>query len=531
MKYPVKIIIGLTGGVGANLDAAYDELEHQFKDKEFKVFKIKISDFFDNFKLPQGSIDNQFLTESKHGKKLTSYHKKMSSGNLIRFFLDDNSVLARLAVMRIHYQTDKHDKQVYIIDQIKRIEEFRLLRKIYGRSFFMMGIFHDEQRRMDRLSRKIKDFDSRRNLIERDKQEDFVEYKSEKKDCGQCLSKVFTQSHLFVDAGDIDKMRTQIIRFIRMLLGRPFLTPSIDESCMYLAKGVSARSADLGRQVGAVAADERGNILAVGYNDVPKAGGGFHVAGDAPDLRDFMLGYSSNKKEIMRIKGELVKHLGKEDEKLCEMLSKRIQNKNALDDLIEYGRSVHAEEAVICDAAVRGVSLKGATLYCTTFPCHLCAKLIIAVGIKRIVYIDPYPKSKVKDLFEHSVSLNQEFYESGKIVFEPFIGIAPRRFIHFFIRDLEQKFVSENGDLESDKNSFISHLKNRNASIFYIREAASNLRLTEAISNHKELSYKDNNMPNKTLPLSRGLDSLLNQQDTYTDDYTPKKEDQKNQNE
>ena len=48
-------------------------------------------------------------------------------------------------------------------------------------------------------------------------------------------------------------------------------------------------------------------------------------------------------------------------------------------------RTIHAEQNAICQAAKRGVSLAGATLYCKLAPCRTCAMLLIACGIKRIV--------------------------------------------------------------------------------------------------------------------------------------------------
>src|SRR5579871_385409 len=62
-------------------------------------------------------------------------------------------------------------------------------------------------------------------------------------------------------------------------------------------------------------------------------------------------------------------------------------------NVIEYGRCVHAEMAAIVDAARRGVAIAGCTLYTTTFPCHECARHIVAASIRQVVYIDPYPKS------------------------------------------------------------------------------------------------------------------------------------------
>ncbi len=48
-------------------------------------------------------------------------------------------------------------------------------------------------------------------------------------------------------------------------------------------------------------------------------------------------------------------------------------------------RTIHAEQNAICQAAKRGVSVDGATIYCKLAPCRTCAMLLIASGIKRVV--------------------------------------------------------------------------------------------------------------------------------------------------
>lgn len=86
-----------------------------------------------------------------------------------------------------------------------------------------------------------------------------------------------------------------------------------------------------------------------------------------------------------------------------------------------------------------GISCVGATLYCTTFPCHNCAKHIIAAGISRVVYVEPYPKSKALDLHPDSIELRtplDEDHQSKQVVFEPFTGVGARRFLDFFSMNL-----------------------------------------------------------------------------------------------
>ena len=62
----------------------------------------------------------------------------------------------------------------------------------------------------------------------------------------------------------------------------------------------------------------------------------------------------------------------------------------------------HAEMNAIIQAAITGVNIAGATLYCTTFPCNICAKMIINCGIKKIYYVGDYNDQRSKDLFKQT---------------------------------------------------------------------------------------------------------------------------------
>jgi dCMP deaminase len=60
----------------------------------------------------------------------------------------------------------------------------------------------------------------------------------------------------------------------------------------------------------------------------------------------------------------------------------------------EICRAVHAEQNVLMVCAMYGASTKNTTLYATTFPCIICAKLLIQAGIEQVVYLDPYGDEK-----------------------------------------------------------------------------------------------------------------------------------------
>jgi cytidine deaminase len=171
---------------------------------------------------------------------------------------------------------------------------------------------------------------------------------------------------------------------------------------MFLAKASALRSAALGRQVGAAITNYDGSVLALGTNEVPKFEGGIYWPGKE-DHRDFKLGEDISDKmkraQFAEILGALKKHawfkdgLAAKDEADLVKEAIPLVKCSRLMSLIKFGRNVHAEMAAITDAAPRGVSVRDATMYTTTFPCHDCARHIVAAGIKRVAYVEPYPKS------------------------------------------------------------------------------------------------------------------------------------------
>ena len=99
-------------------------------------------------------------------------------------------------------------------------------------------------------------------------------------------------------------------------------------------------------------------------------------------------------------------------------------------NLIEFSRSVHAEmEAIVSVAREgKGATSKG-TLFTTTYPCHNCARHIVAAGIVRVVFIEPYSKSLALELHHDSIS---ESDEEKHVHFQQYEGFAPRAAMRVF---------------------------------------------------------------------------------------------------
>ena len=84
----------------------------------------------------------------------------------------------------------------------------------------------------------------------------------------------------------------------------------------------------------------------------------------------------------------------------------------------EICRAIHAEQNVIIQAALHGVSLEGATIYCTHTPCVLCAKMLVNARIKRFVSFREYNDDSYREMFkEASIEVSIKQKPSSRISF------------------------------------------------------------------------------------------------------------------
>jgi len=145
-----------------------------------------------------------------------------------------------------------------------------------------------------------------------------------------------------------------------MLEGRHIMRPSWDEYFMEIAEVVKKRSTCTRRQVGAILVKDK-QILTTGYNGSPKN----------------------------------LEHCDKTGCKRQELNIPSGQRH-------ELCRALHAEQNAIIQAAHNGVGINGATLYVTTRPCVLCAKMCINAGIRKIIYKGDYPDDMSNEMLEES---------------------------------------------------------------------------------------------------------------------------------
>ena len=469
-----ELIIGLVGPLGADLDKVTEELVSAFDQVHCKTEIVTISQVIRTLiQEALGTTDIKvYLPESPEDLRIWTH---MTAGNEIRKSAAENGVLAIAVLMHLkksRLEQNSTIPQVYIIRSLKSPEELEVFRKVYGDNFILVAAHASRDLRITNLAdlvarlRNEERTDRHRkiamDLVNKDEAETDPYYAEH----GQHVREVFPRADIFVKASDVARLRQSLTTFVELLFGtQPFHTPSRDEYAMFHAQAASLRSSTPSRQVGAVISTEDGNVVAVGTNEAPKPGGGLYWSDNGAGLPDWKKGYDSSDKMRMVLLKDVLERLkqqegwlssAKQERKTDDLIKEALpfMSEARLMDISEFGRNVHAEMAALLDAARRGVSVEGLTMYCTTFPCHDCAKHIIAAGINRVVYIEPYPKSRAKELFDEAIVVDPMDNEAtkGKVRFEPFVGIAPRQYMPLFAFSKGERSIPD-GDLPKESAS------------------------------------------------------------------------------
>lgn len=457
-----ELVFGIAAPIGVDIEAIRDSLTNALRMVHYESHLIHLTS-----KMMELQLRTFTVPDGRGTDFFSDVMFKMDYANALCKETRDPAALARIALRAITTRraelagaTERLPPKstAYIVRQFKRPDEVFLFRQVYGKQFILVSAYGSAERRKKLLEEYIRrslppsvpgheiSHKSER-LIVRDAAEDADDF-------GQHLRDTFPLADVVIDGLSRREMEDKLTRFIQAFFGRTDISPSKDEYGMYTARAASLRSSDLSRQVGAAIFSEEGELITQGCNEVPRANGGTYWDLEEPDYRDVRLGYDPNdmlKKELLRDLFDRLSNagllspealaLGAPGEMVEKLIRKRRNDNEEPDgplancdvmDLTEFGRVVHAEMNAICDAARLGRSVKNGILFCTTFPCHNCAKHIVAAGIKRVVYIEPYPKSRVKDLHQNEIQIEEVTH--GKVSFMPFLGISPVRY-----RDIFQK--------------------------------------------------------------------------------------------
>ena len=469
-----EIVIGICSPIGTIKEPVIEEIKRQLhstykysENDKPNVHVIKLSDFI----AQHGKIDE--TPKVGKSKAFTSLMAKILEGDALRDKYQKNSILAELAVAKI-LQERKQTKEgrlldtldmkprriCYIIDSLKNREELMFLRSVYKDIFYLFGIFSPEHERRAVLREKNLTADEIETLINTDEYENSFH--------GQNVRGTFVNADFFIRTSNskLKSIDKTIDRYLRLIFENGIITPTSNEKAMYAARSAADNSACLSRQVGACITDSAGNILSTGWNDVPKFKGNLYSEDSGTDHRCFnhgekgAVGFCRNDRQkdtivseiVARLLGskevkEVINPIALQDKKFQMNLSALLREQTPIKDLIEFSRAVHAEmHAIIVGSQQTGSKMVGGKLFTTTYPCHNCARHIIAAGITEVFFIEPYVKSLCLQLHSDAITESEEktMENNNKVKILIYDGVAPRRYLDLFSMSLNRK--QSNGD-------------------------------------------------------------------------------------
>ncbi|WHZ18739.1 MAG: deoxycytidylate deaminase-related protein [Rhodanobacteraceae bacterium] len=448
----VAFIGPVASGVSSVARLVKKRLESEFRYDVPEI--IKVSDFIRTYSsnVSEGSSLDQ---------RIQSYQ---DAGNLLRAN-HGASILARLAVKRISeirhkdgfemgaadgMEIPKSVRRIYLIDSLKHPEEVDQLKEIYGNLFWLVGVFAPDYVREARLMALGVDREKIYPILKRDQ--------GEASEFGQKVRKAFSRSDFFIRNAteSIDNLNPIVNRFLDVLFGAEIRSPTVEESAMFHATTAASKSACMSRQVGAALVGSDDQLISVGWNDVPKFGGGLYEDAhmeQTPSDNDHRcyrwrerICHNDNEKAKIESKivsgirnaltkkaadAPLIKGAKQIPVTLSDEEIRGAIESSGISSLIEFSRAIHAEmSAILAVARDKRHSLRDSTLVVTTYPCHNCARHIVAAGVVKVIYIEPYEKSLATHL--HPDSISEDERDTNKCHFIQFEGFAPRHILDLF---------------------------------------------------------------------------------------------------
>ncbi|WP_437486723.1 anti-phage dCTP deaminase [Sorangium sp. So ce1014] len=454
------LVFGLAGRIGAGVSFVRDKIHQGLQTYGYQVEIIDVTRVFliELFQTgstsgadPNVSFEAQF---SSAGERIAELQRR---GNFLRSKYGDD-IISRLCISHVINpwltKSDTSKRTAFIIDSLKRPEEVDLLRTVFHDAFVMVAVVSSDERRKERLRERkslgAARFDTLSDI-------DADEHKEHGQKAAEAILKAdYFLANNFSTATDLDQ---EAGRLLQLVFDVGIVSPSTDEFGMHVAFEAAARSACLSRQVGAAIFSSRGTVLATGCNDVPKFGGGLYTSETLEDKRCWTLGakcYNDDEKsliveQLLSVLNEIPAIKANAD---IKQEIKKALGKTRINGLIEFSRAVHAEmDAILAVARAGETGLVGATIYTTTYPCHNCAKHIIATGIKRLVFLEPYEKSLARKL--HNDAIKDPGKSSDGVEFDSYSGVAPRRYNYFFAMKRPRKEHGRYIDRDRMRNTLL----------------------------------------------------------------------------
>ena len=269
---------------------------------------------------------------------------------------------------KVREEVEKEPETNWVIDGIRNpacIKELKQLPNVQ-----IVGISADDEILVSRIqNRKRGGIEiTKEDILKKLEREKGIGEPPEGQQVQKCLDKV---DCFILNEGTLEDLEQKFDHFLKLHNGED--RPNFDEIFMEIAYTWAKRATCLRRKVGAVIAKD-GQQLTAGYNGAPR--GVPHCAELGGCMREKM-GIPSGKRH-------------------------------------EICRGTHAEQNAITQAAKFGIDISGSTLYCNTFPCVICTKMILNSGITKVVYDSDYNDPLSKEILSQQTHLELVRYEGRK---------------------------------------------------------------------------------------------------------------------
>jgi len=350
----------------------------------------------------------------------------INSFSEVNFFDVAKRMNALIKIIRAHNKFKNEKNTRICIDAIRNSYEAFYFKDLYS-SFYLISVNTEDEFRKSRLGDL--DDDELESLDEIEYAQNFDKeyegfYHQNLQDC-LAISDIHIYNSQIKDK-KLFELTEQVAKYVCLMLHPGLIAPTHIERCMQIAFIARLNSGCLSRQVGAVVTGYDYSIKAVGWNDIPE--------GQVPCNLRSVQNFCKNKDKETFSEFELE---NKEFQDIMDTLNKSIENcscssryfsycfKDIYNGLNRkenqvYTRSLHAEENAFLQIAKNGgQGVKDGKLFTTASPCELCAKKAYQLGIKEIIYIDPYPGISIQHILTFGTSNNPHM-----ILFHGAIGSA-----------------------------------------------------------------------------------------------------------
>ena len=319
----------------------------------------------------------------------------------------------------------KQNKDV-VVDSIRNYFELEKLREEFSEDFKLIATNASQDIRWKRCQ---KVYENKLDLFLRDDLRDQGEnepkYGQTVQECVNNSDFILGNNKQLQSESDWKQLLFEVYRFIELVQNPGYRQPYPKESFMAQALIASCSSSCSKRRVGAVITTYSDDLISSGFNEVPfgqqkcKEIGGVNYCYKDDELKKVL---REKIKQCPRCGKKIPPEVDSKFPYVCEGCELELPNGLIPGKSLDICVALHAEEDAILQAAkMGGYSLDQCVIYTTTFPCNLCSKQIIDVGIKKVIYIEPYPMTEAVGILGR-----------GNVEMEEYTGVLPKAFISVF---------------------------------------------------------------------------------------------------